>query len=104
MSEMSSFIEWKTKRGIDVTLVSSSETGTTASSILSYIENVWNTWNPQPVYILLIGDAPQLQPLTGVGGYASDSMFTLLEGTDLSPDVLISRIVLFLYLTGCSIG
>ena len=91
-SEMAAFVEWKTKRGVDVTMVSSTETGTTASAIQSYIQNVWNTWNPQPVYIVLVGDAPQLQPLTGVEGCASDSMFTLLEGGDLYPDVFISRL------------
>ncbi|MBN1880448.1 hypothetical protein JW823_10090, partial [bacterium] len=92
ISEMSSYIEWKTKRGIDVTIVSSTETGTSATAIQSYIQNIWATWNPQPVYILLVGDAPQLEPLTGIGSCASDSMFTLLEGEDLYPDVFISRI------------
>ncbi len=92
MSDMAAFVEWKTKRGIDVHLVSSDETGTTSASIRSYIENVWATWDPQPVYILLVGDAPQLQPMTGIGNCASDSLFTLLEGDDLIPDAFISRL------------
>jgi gingipain R len=92
ISNMSSFIEWKTKRGIDVTLVSSTVTGTSSSAIYSYIQNVWSTWNPKPVYIILVGDAPQLQPLSGIGYCASDSKFTLLEGGDKVPDVFISRL------------
>lgn len=91
ISDMAAFVEWKTKRGVDVTMVSSTETGTSANAIQSYIQTVWSTWNPQPVYIILVGDAPQLTPLTGIGSCASDSMFTLLEGSDLVPDVLISR-------------
>lgn len=92
MTYMSDFIDWKIKRGVDVHMVSSDVTGTSSSAILSYIQNVWNTWNPKPVFILLVGDAPQLQPLSGIGGCASDSKFTLLEGSDKIPDVLISRL------------
>ena len=92
LSNMASFVEWKTKRGIDVTMVSSTVTGTTATAIQTYIQNVWATWNPKPVYIILVGDAPQLAPLTGIGSCASDSKFTLLQGGDLVPDVFISRL------------
>jgi hypothetical protein len=92
LGDMASFVEWKTKRGIDVTMVSSTETGTTSTEIQSYIQDVWATWDPQPVFILLVGDAPQLQPLTGIGSCPSDSLFTLLEGSDLYPDVFISRL------------
>ncbi len=91
MSDMSAYVEWKTKRGIDVNLVSSDITGTSSSAIRSFIENVWATWDPRPVYIVLVGDAPQLQPMTGIGNCASDSLFTLLEGGDQVPDVFISR-------------
>ncbi|MBN1879866.1 hypothetical protein JW823_07120 [bacterium] len=92
LTQMASFVEWKTKRGIDVTMVSSTVTGTTSAAIFSYIQTVWSTWNPKPVYIILVGDGPQLQPLTGIGSCASDSKFTLLQGGDLVPDVLISRL------------
>ncbi len=92
VSDMTDFIDWKIKRGVDVRLVSSDVTGTTSSAIYSYIQNVWNTWDPKPVYVLLVGDAPQLQPLMGIGNCASDSKFTLLEGSDKIPDVLISRL------------
>ncbi|MGB3975061.1 MAG: C25 family cysteine peptidase [bacterium] len=92
IGNMAPFVEWKTNRGIDVTLISSTVTGTTSSAIYSYIQNVWNTWNPKPVYIVLVGDAPQLKPLTGIGNCASDSKFTLLQGNDKIPDAFISRL------------
>ncbi len=92
ISNMAPFVEWKTRRGIDVTLVSSTVTGTSSSAIYSYIQNVWNTWNPKPVYIVLVGDAPQLKPMTGIGSCASDSKFTLLQGNDKIPDAFISRL------------
>ncbi len=91
MDDMQSYIEWKTKRGVDVTMVGTSETGTSSSAIQSYIETVYATWNPKPVYIVFVGDAPQINPLYGIGSCASDYMFTTLEGGDHVPDVFISR-------------
>ena len=92
INALDSFVEWKTKRGLDVTLVGTSETGTSSSAVQAYIQQAYNTWNPKPVYVLLVGDAPQIEPLTGIGSCASDYMFTLLEGGDYIPDVFISRL------------
>ncbi|MGB3976448.1 MAG: C25 family cysteine peptidase [bacterium] len=92
ISDMALFIDWKTKRGIDARLVSSDISGTTGKAIYSYLQYIWNTWDSKPVYILLVGDGPQLQPLFGIASCASDSKFTLLEGSDLIPDALISRL------------
>lgn len=92
LSEMASFVEWKTKRGLEVTLVGTSATGTGSAAVKSYIQNVYNTWNPKPVYILLVGDSTQINPLYGIGSCASDYKFTQLNGTDITPDAFISRL------------
>ncbi len=90
---LDSFVEWKTKRGIDVTVVPTSTTGITATQVQSYIQTVYNTWNPKPVYVILVGDSPQINPLIGIESCASDYLFTLLAGSDHVPDVFISRFV-----------
>jgi Peptidase family C25/Propeptide_C25 len=90
--ELASFVEWKTKRGLDVTIAPTSETGTSSSAVLSYIQSAYNNWNPKPVYVLFVGDSPQINPLYGIGSCASDYKFTLLAGSDIVPDVFISRI------------
>ncbi len=92
VSEMASFVEWKTKRGLAVTLVGTSTSGSTSTAVKNYIQNAYNTWNPKPVYILLVGDSNQINPLYGIGSCASDYKFTQLNGTDITPDVFISRL------------
>ncbi len=90
---LDSFVEWKTKRGLAVTVAPTSQTGTTYAAIRSYIENAYTSWNPAPVYILLVGDYQQIQPMeTSPYGTASDYLFTTLEGSDLAPDLFISRL------------
>jgi len=91
--DLDAFIEWKTKRGVAVTLAPTSETGATSAEVRSYIETAYSTWNPKPVYVLLVGDYQQIQPMysSSYGTY-SDYLFTNLEGDDLAPDVFISRL------------
>jgi len=48
--------DWKTKRGIYTTVVSTSTTGTSVSAIENYIDNAYDTWTPAPSYFLFIGD------------------------------------------------
>ncbi len=48
--------DWKTKRGIYTTVVSTSTTGSSVSSIENYIDNAYDTWTPAPSYFLFIGD------------------------------------------------
>ncbi|MBN1355722.1 hypothetical protein JXA40_05550 [bacterium] len=92
LAELNSLVDWKVRRGLAVTVAPTSETGTSSANVFAYIQNVYDTWNPKPVYILLVGDSPQINPLYGIGSCASDYKFTLLAGSDIVPDVFISRI------------
>ncbi|MEO0075095.1 MAG: C25 family cysteine peptidase, partial [candidate division WOR-3 bacterium] len=52
--------EWKHKKGVPTKVVKLSEIGATADSIArikNYIVNAYNTWNPAPQYVLLVGNA-----------------------------------------------
>ncbi len=92
LTQLAAFIQWKTKKGLDVVAVPTSVTGSSASAVQSYIQNAYNSWDPKPVYVLLVGDSSQINPLYGIGSCASDYLFTLLEGGDYVPDVFISRL------------
>ena len=54
-------VEWKTKKGIPAVSVPLSQIGNTPSQIKSYIQTAYNTWDPRPEYILLVG-SPDLLP------------------------------------------
>ncbi len=47
--------EWKTKKGMLCRVVKTSETGTSNTQIRNYIVNAYNTWNPRPEFVLLVG-------------------------------------------------
>jgi len=54
-------VEWKTKKGVLAKCVPLSVTGSTPTQIKSYIQNAYNTWNPRPEFVLLVG-SPDLLP------------------------------------------
>lgn len=97
-TQLQSFGNWKRARGHTVNLVTTSTTGTTNQQIKNYIQNAYDTWAEPPVFVLLVGDVDEPNPVASwlVSGYyhpwiASDHPYTLLEGTDYLPDVLVGR-------------
>ena len=73
-------VDWKIKKGVPAVCVPLSVTGNTASQIKTYIQNAYNTWNPQPQYVLLVG-SPDLLPsyYTSLGGY-TDNYYADMTG------------------------
>ncbi len=53
--------QWKQKKGLQTKIAKLSETGHTRDSIKAFIQNAYNTWNPRPEYVLLVG-SPNLLP------------------------------------------
>jgi len=95
---LQSFVNWRRARGHTVNLVTTSTTGATNQQIKNYIQDAYDTWAEPPVFVLLVGDVDEPNPTASwlVGGYyhpwiVSDHPYTLLEGTDYLPDVLIGR-------------
>ncbi len=52
--------EWKNLKGMKSKVVRLSEIGTSNTQIRNYILNAYNTWNPRPEFILLVGSAEYL--------------------------------------------
>ncbi len=91
-TEMDEIVQWKTRRGLPVTLTLLSDIGTSADDIQDYLQEAYDTWSPKPVYVWLIGDGGEIPTNYGIGGCASDYMYTTLEGSDIDPDVFIGRL------------
>lgn len=74
-------VEWKTKKGVKAVCVPLSQIGSTPSQIKSYIQNAYNTWNPRPEYVLLVG-SPDLLPSYDFTGYSdySDDYYANMTG------------------------
>ncbi|MCF7792443.1 MAG: T9SS type A sorting domain-containing protein [Candidatus Cloacimonetes bacterium] len=89
----------KEKLGFKTRLALLSETGSNENQIKDFIQNAYDNWENPPEYVLLIGDVNGSisVPAFFVEGYlhptcVTDHTYTLLEGTDYFPDVLIGRI------------
>ena len=55
-STLGQLFQWREERGYIVYTASLSEIGSSASSIKNFIENAYDTYNPPPEYVALVGD------------------------------------------------
>ncbi len=96
-SGLSSFVEWKEKKGYIVTLTQQSDitNGSTTAGIHAYIQDAYDTWDVPPSSIILVGDSNTIPTYTGEdSGTAADVYYVYLAGSDYFPDAGISRISL----------
>jgi hypothetical protein len=82
-------IEWKTKKGVPAVCVPLSVTGSTPTQIKSYIQNAYDTWNPRPEFILLVG-SPDLLPAYSSGYNYYDGYYADMTG-DYEMELSIGR-------------
>ena len=92
-------LRWKEQLGFKTKLATISETGSSADAIKAYIQNAYDNWETPPEYVILAGDVSGAYqvPTFYVQGYwtpwdVSDHNYTLLDGDDYFPDILIGRL------------
>jgi hypothetical protein len=83
-------VEWRTRKGFEVYLATTAETGTSASQIQSWLRNAYNTWENPPEYITLVGDTGGTIGIPSWGN--SDHEYTQLDGGDVVSEAHIGRI------------
>jgi len=92
------FTDWKNQKGIETEVVIKSDIGTTSAQIKDYIQNVYDTSEVPPDYVLLTGDTdgdyeiPSFYIVsTGGESNVTDHPYTLLDGDDYFPEMIIGR-------------
>lgn len=90
MSDMQPFVDWKIRTGMQVTMVSATTAGSTASAIKNYVSTAYNNGNNGLTFLLLVGDAAQIPPVVLPTG-DSDNGYAYLTGADGYPDILVGR-------------
>jgi hypothetical protein len=99
---------WRNLTGMRAQVVSRSQIGggnpAGIVEIKTYISNAYHSWPQPPEFVVLMGDlgspsSPQEEmpayeqtDLVGLGTYASDHWYTLVDGFDYYADVFIGRI------------
>jgi len=90
--------EWKHQKGYDVQIISTSDLGgnPTAAQVKTAIQNAYNSSDPKIEYVAIIGDrdgTTGFKVETNIySGDVSDHNYSMLEGSDSEPDVIVSRI------------
>lgn len=96
--------DWKEKKGFLTRVVQTSAinpAGPTAQNIRDYIETAYQTWNPVPSYVVLVGDSEfipvcyQLEhPSESHGGFdiGTDLLYATVDGDDYFPDLFMGRL------------
>ncbi|UCG29703.1 MAG: T9SS type A sorting domain-containing protein [candidate division WOR-3 bacterium] len=90
VDEIQPLARWKEKKGWHVEIRTTAQTGGTPAQIRDYIADAYNTWSPQPEYVLLVGDVNHIQSFSNPS--ATDHPFTLIEGDDFFSELLIGRL------------
>ena len=89
-------VQWKNAKGISTEVVFLDSTGFTSIDIKNYIQNAYNTWENPPDYILLVGDVDGAYTVPSFyissANSVTDLPYTLLEGDDYFPEMLIGRL------------
>ena len=86
-------VDWKHQKGFEVTATDFTS-GTSSSTIKSYIQTAYDTWDNPPEFVCLVGDAGgsfDIPTWTYYGG-EGDQNYALLEGGDILADVFLGRL------------
>jgi len=89
---------WRKRMGFKTYIATTSETGSSASSIRSWLMNAYNSWDDPPTHVALIGDAGGTYGIptfyesqSGYNG-EGDHPYSMLDGTDNVPEVFVGRL------------
>jgi Peptidase family C25/Propeptide_C25 len=92
-------LRWKEHLGFTTTLAIFEEIGSNENDVRDFLQNAYDTWEDKPEYVVLVGDVTGSfqMPAFYVEGYlyplcVTDHTYSLLEGDDYFPDVLIGRL------------
>ncbi len=84
---------WKERKGFKVWVKKTSETGTSAAQIRTFISNAYKTWDPVPSYVLLVGAVNKIPAFHySVPQHVSDNPFVCVDGDDFLPDLFVGRL------------
>lgn len=82
--------DWKRRKGLAVTVATTTQTGQTTTAIRNWLRNAYDTWAIPPAYVVLIGDVNDI-PSWSFLQNVTDLPYALLDGDDWLPDVMVGR-------------
>ncbi len=98
LSILQPLLDWKHRQGYEVVTQNMVNLGTTTQSLKNYLTQAYNTWENPPEFVCLVGDAsgdfmiPAYSEELATSFMTSDYDYTLIEGDDLLPEMIIGRL------------
>ncbi|MCF7918991.1 MAG: hypothetical protein K9N06_03635 [Candidatus Cloacimonetes bacterium] len=84
--------DWKRQKGFNVVVATTSETGSTNTSIKAYIQDAYDNWENPPEYVNIMGDGGGTYTIpTWYSSGEGDHPYSQLEGDDVLGDVIMGR-------------
>ena len=90
LSQIQPLVNWKNYRGINTVVADLSQTGGSSSQIKSFIQQAYDTWEPQLAYLILIGDTGGSIAVPASNS-TGDHDYSRLEGGDILSDIAVGR-------------
>ena len=90
LAQVQDLVDWKNRKGFNTVLANLSQTGSTSSQIKAYIQNAYDTWEPQLSYLILIGDCAGSIAVPASNSYG-DHDYSRLDGDDILADIAVGR-------------
>ena len=95
ISTLQPWVNWKIQKGFDVNVYTTAQTGTSYSSIRSFVQNLYNTGVNQgktPTFLILVGDTGQIPGTTGSSTQRVTDLYYGSTDGDQFPDMYYSRL------------
>ena len=96
LTALQPLINWRRHKGMNVYVATTTETGSSTTSIQAWLRNAYNAWPAPPEYIAIVGDADASSsvriPAWSYAGGDTDFPYVLLEGDDVLADAHVGRI------------
>jgi len=84
---------WREQKGFEVWVRKTSETGATREEIRDYILEAYETWDPVPSYVLLVGAVSEIPAfITGGTPCVTDHPYACVDGDDFMADLFVGRL------------
>jgi hypothetical protein len=90
-AQLEPFVAWKIEKGFKVIVGYTDVVGSTTAAIKTYLQELYDTENPKPSFVLLVGDTPQIPAWVGSAGlHVTDLRYCEYTGDNL-PEVYYGR-------------
>jgi hypothetical protein len=93
--QLGEFINWKIRKGYNITVAYTDDIGSTTGAIQTYIQGIWDEATPEepaPSFVLFVGDTAQIPAYNGTqGNHVTDLNYLRLEGADFMPEIYYGR-------------